>query len=115
MLSASIKIKSSISTFRTLPLPESCKGQAKEADVILPLLFEVALEVSLQDRTDSVTLRAPGTISGKIKASELFFFCLVVYLNTLPKMAVPRVVFSRHLLLLQQPFSIWRTRKGLQK
>ena len=65
MLSAAITIKSSISSFKTLPLPDSCKGQAKEADVVLPLLFEVALEISLQDRTDSVTLRAPGTVSGK--------------------------------------------------
>lgn len=70
MLSASIKIKSAQSTFRTLPMPESAAGKAKEADVILPLLFEVVLEISLQDRPDSVTLRAPGTISG---TSSVYF------------------------------------------
>lgn len=64
MLAAAVKIKSSSSSFKTLPLPPNAAGQTKEADVILPLIVEVVLEIALQDRTDTVTLRAPGTISG---------------------------------------------------
>lgn len=64
MLSASVKVTSAQSNFKTLPFPGGAGGQSKEADVILPLLFEVSLEVSLQGSTESVTLRAPGTVSG---------------------------------------------------
>lgn len=64
MLSASIQVKKAETRFKTLSLPESAKGQAKEADVILPLLFEVVLHLTIQDKPESVTLRAPGTISG---------------------------------------------------
>ena len=64
MLSSSIKIEASKSSFRALPLPESAKGQAKEADAILPLLFEVVLTASVEGRSESVTVRAPGTIAG---------------------------------------------------
>jgi len=66
MLAASIKVNPVRSTLKTLPLPESAKSQVKEADVILPLLFEVILEVGVQDRSEMVTLRAPGTVSGRI-------------------------------------------------
>lgn len=66
MLSSSIKIEASKSSFRALPLPESAKSQAKEADAILPLLFEVVLTASVEGRSESVTVRAPGTIAGKL-------------------------------------------------
>ena len=69
MLSSSIKIEASKSTFRTLPLPESAKSQVKEADVILPLLFEVVLTASVEGRSESVTVRAPGTIAGTSSAN----------------------------------------------
>jgi hypothetical protein len=65
MLSSIIKVDSATTAFRTLPLPESAAGQAKEADVILPLLFEVEMKITIQTKSDTVILRAPGTISGK--------------------------------------------------
>lgn len=64
MLSSSIKVVSGQTTFKTLALPKAAMGHAKDADVILPLLFEVELKVSIQSKDDTVTLRAPGTISG---------------------------------------------------
>lgn len=64
MLSAKIEMKTVITTFRTLPLPESAYAQAREADVVLPLLFEAAMSISVQGREDSVALRAPGTVAG---------------------------------------------------
>lgn len=64
MLSASIKVIHSETHFKTLQLPPSAVGQPKEADVILPLLFEVVLKLTVQDKIETVTLRAPGTISG---------------------------------------------------
>lgn len=70
MLAASIKVISSKSSFKTLQLPPSAAGQAKEADVILPLIFEVVLNVSLGDKSESVTLRAPGTVSGNFDSSS---------------------------------------------
>lgn len=65
MLSSSIKVISGQTTFKALALPKAAMGHAKDADVILPLLFEVKLKVSIQSKDDTVTLRAPGTISGK--------------------------------------------------
>jgi hypothetical protein len=66
MLSCSIKLKSTTTTFKTLPMPPSARGQPKEADVILPLLFEARLKLSIQDIEDTVSLRAPGTIVGEL-------------------------------------------------
>jgi len=71
MLSSNIKVLSAATLFKTLPLPESTQGHSKEADVILPLLFEVILKVSVQDNEESVTLRAPGTISGRFSRKEM--------------------------------------------
>jgi hypothetical protein len=65
MLASIVKVNSADTFFKTFPLPESAAGQPKEADVILPLLLEVDVKVSIQGIADSVTLRAPGTISGK--------------------------------------------------
>jgi hypothetical protein len=65
MLSAKIKSGSVKTNFKTLPLPPSAAGKPKEADVVLPLLFEANLEVSMQDKCESVLIRAPGTVSGK--------------------------------------------------
>lgn len=72
MLSSIIKVHSAVTAFKTIPLPESAAGQPKEADVILPLLLEVEMQVSIQSKVDTVTLRAPGTIAGEI--SEGFYF-----------------------------------------
>lgn len=65
MLSSSVKITPTKSSFKTLQLPASAAGQSKEADVILPLIFEVVLWLSMRDKSEAVTLRAPGTVSGK--------------------------------------------------
>jgi hypothetical protein len=65
MLSSIIKVHSAKTVFRTIPLPESAAGQPKEADVILPLLLEVDMDISIQGKVDRVTLRAPGTIAGE--------------------------------------------------
>lgn len=64
ILKTSVKMESTETNFRTLPLPESASNQPKEADVILPLLFEVVLKIKLQKKTETVTVRAPGTIAG---------------------------------------------------
>jgi hypothetical protein len=64
MLSSNVEITSTTTSFKTLPLPDSAKTQPKEADVILPLLFEANLNINMQGRSDSVFLRAPGTIAG---------------------------------------------------
>lgn len=77
MLSSIIKVDSASTSFRTLPLPESARGQEKEADVILPLLVEVDMQVSIQNKMEKVTLRAPGTVSGKkILCVRLISICL---------------------------------------
>jgi len=64
MLSASIQVKKAETNFKTLALPESAARQANDADVILPLLFEVVLHLTIQEKPVQITLRAPGTISG---------------------------------------------------
>ena len=65
MLSSKVEIVSTVTSFKTLPLPDSAKAHAKEADVILPLLFEANMTISLQGKNESVLLRAPGTVAGK--------------------------------------------------
>jgi len=64
MLSSNIEITSTKTTFKTLPLPESAREHPKEADVILPLLFEAKLQICIQNKNDAVFLRAPGTVAG---------------------------------------------------
>lgn len=64
MLSSIVKVGTARTAFKTLPLPQSAAGHPKEADVILPLLLEVDIEVSIQNKDDTVTLRAPGTVAG---------------------------------------------------
>ena len=65
MLSCSVKLKSMTTTFQTLPLPDSARGQAKEADAILPLIFEAQLSLLIHDKVETVSLRAPGTVAGE--------------------------------------------------
>jgi len=64
MLSSNIEITSTQTSFKTLPLPESAREHLKEADVILPLLFEAKLQICIQSKNDAVFLRAPGTVAG---------------------------------------------------
>jgi hypothetical protein len=65
MLSSKIEITGSITSFKTLALPDAARDQPRDADVILPVIFEVVLQVSSQGRSDVIPLRAPGTISGE--------------------------------------------------
>lgn len=77
MLSAKIKVKLVETEFKTLALPETAAGaKPKEADVVLPLLFEVVLHITIQDKPESVHLRAPGTISSTCCVFVFVFFCL---------------------------------------
>ena len=75
MLSAKINIQSHEFCYRTLPLPEAAKNAKPiDSDIILPLLFEVTLNISIQEKPEKVVLRAPGTISGTypIVGQQLF-------------------------------------------
>jgi hypothetical protein len=69
ILSAIIKVNSADTTFKTLSLPDAAAGSSNEDEVILPLLFEAVLHITIQGRPETVTLRAPGTISGKCRSS----------------------------------------------
>lgn len=64
MLSSTIEVKFANTTFKTLPLPDSARTQPKEADVILPLLFEAMIHITIDGKNDIVPIRAPGTIAG---------------------------------------------------
>jgi hypothetical protein len=74
MLSSSIQVVSSDTHFKTLPLPDAAMLQAKEGEVVLPLLFEVTLRISLQDTIENVILRAPGTITAQFEGRESHLF-----------------------------------------
>lgn len=66
MLAANIQIKTVQTTFTTFPLPDAARGaKPNDSDIILPLLFEVIINITIQGKPKNVTLRAPGTISGK--------------------------------------------------
>ena len=83
ILAASLKVESVTTNFSTIPLPESAKGQEKQADVILPLLFGATVTVTGQDETkgEPVTMRAPGTISGTCVVDERQCVSLVALLT----------------------------------
>jgi len=67
ILSSSISVVSSSSQFKTLDFKSnSALARPKEGDIVLPLLFEVALTVSVQGKDENVVLRAPGTITGTL-------------------------------------------------
>ena len=86
MLSSIVKVNSAQTKFKTFPLPESAAGQLKEVDVILPLLLEVDIQIAIQGASDSVTLRAPGTISGKFPLSSLSLFVCTAVLHNIMNM-----------------------------
>ena len=65
ILSSKIELKGSITTFKTLELPEAARQQPREVDVILPLIFEAIVQISSQGQNDRIPLRAPGTIKGQ--------------------------------------------------
>jgi hypothetical protein len=89
--SSTIDLRAATTTFQTLPLPPETKQKLKEQqtqkeandeatdtkqdnhvpiwkrepDIVLPLLFEALMDVTIEEKDVTVTLRAPGTISGK--------------------------------------------------
>ncbi|GKY91030.1 hypothetical protein MPSEU_000075800 [Mayamaea pseudoterrestris] len=71
MLSTSILVQQATTNLKTLPMPSSAAGQRKEADVILPLLLEVFLQLSIQDKPSTIKLLAPGTISADFEQATL--------------------------------------------
>ena len=82
MLSSIIKLGAAETNFKPLSLPQTAAEQAKDSsDVVLPLLFEVEMFATVQDKRESVTLRAPGTITGK-----LYHYLL---LHLMPASALP--------------------------
>jgi hypothetical protein len=64
LLSFNVELKNTKTSFTTLPLPDEARGEPKDADVILPLLFETELTISMNEKEDTITFQAPGTISG---------------------------------------------------
>jgi hypothetical protein len=62
MLSSTVTVVSAETNFKTLSLPAT---QTEGNVMVLPLLLEVILRVSVQDKEENVVLRAPGTVSGK--------------------------------------------------
>lgn len=71
ILGTCLKVESATTKFRTLPLPDSAKGHQKEAEVILPLLFESHLNIKGKDGINElVTLRAPGTIAADFQTDS---------------------------------------------
>jgi hypothetical protein len=87
MLNAKINIQSHEFSYRTLPLPEAAKNaKPLDSDIILPLLFEVTLNICIQEKTEKVILRAPGTISGTITADvDQHIICLQFPIQTIAK------------------------------
>jgi hypothetical protein len=63
ILSANVAVDAAETTLQTLPMPDSAACHPKEADVILPLLFETKISLTLQGKQETVVLRAPGTMS----------------------------------------------------
>jgi hypothetical protein len=109
MLSASIKVNSADISFKTLSLPDAASGKPKEEDVILPLLFEAVLHVTIQDRPESVTLRAPGTISGKsnVEARRQMDYCM--FYEERMQNAHTSSTFTTLSLQPNSPRTCWRT------
>jgi hypothetical protein len=64
LLSFNVELNNTKTSFTALPLPDEARSQPKEADVILPLLFETELTISMNGKEDTIAFQAPGTISG---------------------------------------------------
>lgn len=64
ILHASLKVSSTVTCFKVLPMPPTASSRTAPDTIILPLLFEATIGVSLKDKTETVTLRSPGTVAG---------------------------------------------------
>lgn len=69
MLAAKIQVDSVDTSFKTLQFQPIPGSRPRDSDIVLPLLFEVLLNIKIQDVPEKVTLRAPGTISGTFAPS----------------------------------------------
>lgn len=68
MLESIIKVNSAQIAFKPVPMSTLVANMEKAAgdpDVILPMIAEVDLNIAVHSKNCTVTLRAPGTISGK--------------------------------------------------
>jgi hypothetical protein len=65
ILQASLKVSATYTNFKVLPMPPTASSRTAPNTVILPLLFDATMDVNLKDKMESVTLRTPGTVSGK--------------------------------------------------
>jgi hypothetical protein len=73
MLAARIQVDSVDTSFKTLQFQPIPGARPKDSDIVLPLLFEVLLNIKIQDIPEKVTLRAPGTISGTFAPPRLIY------------------------------------------
>ena len=99
MLASIIKVNSAQIGFKTQPLPPSVANMPKgkdDPDVILLLIAEVDLITTVHNKECTVTLKAPGTISGE---STLFMTMYKLYENY----ETVRVAFYRHRPLTPLP------------
>ena len=78
ILQASLKVSATFTKFKVLPMPPTASSRTAPDTVILPLLFEATMQITLKDKTESVTLRSPGTVAGT------FANCLFAYPIELP-------------------------------
>ena len=89
MLESIIKVNSAQIAFTPLPFEGNTANVEKaddDPDVILPLIAEVDLIITVHEKKGTVTLKAPGTISGKFSlmlpidriASNAIYFCVYI-------------------------------------
>ncbi len=80
MQECSIKVHSAEIEFKPVPMSPAVANMDKaegDPDVILPMIAEVILNIDVNSKMTTVTLRAPGTISGKfgyfLSSNTLFY------------------------------------------
>lgn len=75
MLESVITVNSAQLAFELVPMSTSVANMEKaldDPDVILPILVEVHLSITVHGKNCTVTLRAPGTISGKFGFTVIY-------------------------------------------
>lgn len=73
MLESIIKVNDAEIAFKPVPISASVANMEKgedDPDVILPMIAEVHLNITVQGKNSTVTLRAPGTISANFDRTE---------------------------------------------
>lgn len=64
ILHASLQVASTHTDFKVIPMPPTASSRTAPDTIILPLLFQATVGISLKEKTESVTLRSPGTVAG---------------------------------------------------